>query len=72
MIIKNGIVPAVLGTVVTATGVALKNSNVPESYRNGLIGFGLANIALGSAELVSNNVQHKQIISKMTKMAPFK
>lgn len=72
MIIKNGIVPAILGTVVTATGVALKNSNVPESYRNGLIGFGLANIALGSAELVSNNVQHKQIISKMTKMAPFK
>jgi hypothetical protein len=72
MRIKEGIVPAVLGTVVTATGVALRNTNLPESYRNGLIGFGLANIALGSAELVTNNMQHRHIMSKMTKMAPFK
>ena len=72
MRIKEGIVPAVLGTVVTATGVALRNTNLPESYRNGLIGFGLANIALGSAELVSNNMQHRRIMTKMTKMAPFK
>ena len=72
MRIKEGIVPTVLGTVVTATGVALKNSNLPESYRNGLVGFGLANIALGSAELVSNNMQHRNIMNKMTKMAPFK
>ncbi len=72
MRINNGIVPALLGTVVTATGVALRNTNLPESYRNGLIGFGLANIALGSAELVSNNVQHRSIMNKMTKMAPFK
>ena len=71
MHIKEGIVPTVLGTVVTATGVALKNTSLPESYRNGLIGFGLANIALGSAELVSNNWQHSRIMSKMTKMAPF-
>lgn len=72
MRIKEGLVPTILGTVVTATGVALKNSNLPESYRNGLIGFGLAHIALGSAELVTNNVQHKHIMNKMTKMAPFK
>ena len=72
MRIKEGIVPTVLGTVVTATGVALRNTNLPESYRNGLIGFGLANIALGSAELVTNNMQHRHIMSKMTKMAPFK
>ena len=51
MRIKEGIVPTILGTVVTATGVALRNTNLPESYRNGLIGFGLANIAIGSAEL---------------------
>ncbi len=72
MHIKEGIVPAVLGTVVTATGVALRNTNLPESYRNGIIGFGLANIALGSAELVSNNWEHSRIMNKMTKMAPFK
>ncbi|NLJ58849.1 MAG: asparagine synthase [Tissierellia bacterium] len=72
MRIKEGIVPAVLGTLVTATGVALRNSNLPESYRNGIIGFGLANIALGSAELVSSNMQHRNMMKKMTKMAPFK
>ncbi|HKM00931.1 MAG: asparagine synthase [Tissierellia bacterium] len=72
MYIKEGIIPAVLGTVVTATGVALRNTNLPESYRNGIIGFGLAHIALGSAELVSNNMQHKSIMGKMSKMAPFK
>ncbi|HOA18842.1 MAG TPA: asparagine synthase [Sedimentibacter sp.] len=72
MRIKEGIVPTILGTVVTATGVALKNTNLPESYRNGLIGFGLANIAIGSAELVSSNWQHSRIMNRMTKMAPFK
>ncbi|HNZ82473.1 MAG TPA: asparagine synthase [Sedimentibacter sp.] len=72
MQIKDGIVPAVLGTVVTATGVALRNTNLPESYRNGIIGFGLANIALGSAELVSSNWQHSRMMGKMAKMAPFK
>lgn len=72
MRIKEGLVPTVLGTLVTVTGVALKNSNLPESYRNGLIGFGLANIALGSAELVTSNMQHRSIMNTMTKMAPFK
>ncbi len=72
MHIKEGIIPAVLGTAVTATGLALKNTNLPESYRNGIIGFGLAHIAIGSAELVNNNVQHRHIMKRMTKMAPFK
>lgn len=72
MHIKEGIIPTVLGTVVTATGVAMKNTNMPESYSNGLIGFGLAHIALGSAELISNNWQHRNMMKKMTKMAPFK
>lgn len=72
MHIKEGIVPTLLGTVVTATGVALKNSNLPESYRNGLIGFGLAHIAIGSAELVTNNWQHSNMMSRMSRMSPFK
>ena len=72
MHIREGMIPTVLGTVVTATGVAIRNTNLPESYSNGLIGFGLANIALGSAELISSNWQHRNMMKKMTKMAPFK
>ncbi len=66
MHIKEGIVPAVLGTVVTATGVALKSTNLPGSYSNGLIGFGLANIALGSAELITSNWQHSRIVDRLS------
>lgn len=71
MHIKEGIIPTVLGTVVTATGFALKN-NIPESYRNGIIGFGLAHIAMGSAELVGNKVQDKDMIKRVTKVMSFK
>lgn len=71
MHIKEGIIPTVLGTVVTATGYALKN-NIPESYRNGIIGFGLAHIAMGSAELVGQNVQNKNMMKKVTKAISFK
>lgn len=62
MHIKNGLIPTVLGTVVTATGVALKKSNIPDSYRNGIIGFGLANIALGSAEMVTDKSMAKNTL----------
>ncbi|KAF5052411.1 hypothetical protein SDC9_63640 [bioreactor metagenome] len=69
MHIKEGIIPTVLGTVVTATGIALKNSNnnLPESYTNGIIGFGLAHITLGSVEMISQNMQGKNVMDKMTK-----
>ncbi|WP_326909596.1 asparagine synthase [Sedimentibacter sp. MB31-C6] len=67
MHIKEGMIPTVLGTVATATGLALRNSNLPESYRNGIIGFGLANIALGSAEMMSNNIQNRDMMGKITK-----
>jgi hypothetical protein len=71
MHIKEGILPTVLGTVVTATGFALKN-NIPESYRNGIIGFGLAHIAMGSAELVGQKVQSNDMMKKVTKAVSFK
>lgn len=71
MHIKEGIIPTVLGTVVTATGVALKD-NIPDSYRNGIIGFGLAHIAIGSAELVNQNIQNKDVVRRMTKAISFK
>ncbi len=71
MHIKEGIIPTVLGTVVTATGVALKDS-IPDSYRNGIIGFGLAHIAFGSAELVGQNIQNKDMMKKVTKAISFR
>lgn len=71
MHIREGVIPTVLGTVVTATGLAFKN-NIPESYRNGIIGFGLANIAMGSAELVGHNIQSKDMMRKVTKAIPFR
>lgn len=67
MNIKTGIIPTVIGTAVAATGVALKNTNLPESYRNGIIGFGLANITLGSVEMISENVQNKGMFNRVTK-----
>jgi hypothetical protein len=69
MHIKEGIIPTVVGTVVTATGIALKNTNnnLPKSYTNGIIGFGLAHITLGSVEMISQNMQGKNIMNKMTK-----
>ena len=71
MHIKEGIIPTVLGTVVTATGVALKN-NIPDSYRNGIIGFGLAHIAIGSVELVGQNIENNDMMKKVTKAISFK
>lgn len=71
MHIREGVLPTVLGTVVTATGLALKN-NIPESYRNGIIGFGLAHIAMGSAELVGQNIQNKDMVKRVTKAVSFR
>ncbi len=71
MHIKEGTIPTILGTVVTATGIALKH-NIPDSYRNGIIGFGLAHIAIGSAELVTQNMQNKDVMKKVTKAVSFK
>lgn len=71
MHIREGIIPAVLGTVVTVTGFALKN-NIPKSYRNGIIGFGLAHIAMGSAEFVGQKVQNSNMVRKASKAVSFK
>lgn len=71
MYIKEGIIPTVIGTVATATGFALKK-NIPDSYRNGLIGFGLASIAMGSAELMGGKVQSKDIMKQANNALPFR
>ncbi len=65
---RDGIIPTVVGTVVTATGFALRNTNIPDSYKNGIIGFGLAHIAIGSAEMLTQNIQSSNMMGKVTKV----
>lgn len=62
MHVKEGIIPTALGTAVTAAGLALRD-NLPDTYRGGIIGFGLAHIVLGSINLVDNdqNIVMKKI-----------
>ena len=59
MHIKQGLVPTVIGTAVTAAGLALKDT-IPKPYCSGIVGFGLAHIVLGTVDMiVSNNATHK-------------
>lgn len=53
MHIKDGLVPTVLGTAVAVTGFALKDT-IPKPYSGGMIGFGLANIVMGSADMMNS------------------
>lgn len=72
MHIKEGLIPTVVGTCVTATGLALKNTNLPDSYRNGIIGFGLAHVVLGSMGMMSENGHRNDIMRKMSRAVDFK
>nr|WP_312577900.1 asparagine synthase [Sedimentibacter sp.] len=72
MHIKEGLIPTVVGTCVTATGLALKNTNLPDSYRNGIIGFGLAHVVLGSMGMMSENSNQRDMLKKMSKAVNFK
>jgi hypothetical protein len=49
---REGFIPAVLGTAVTATGVALRNKYPTAAW--GVMGFGLAHLVLGSIDLVEH------------------
>ncbi|MFZ5643381.1 MAG: asparagine synthase [Bacillota bacterium] len=48
--------PTVLGTAVTATGLVLKNANPALGW--GIAGFGLAHIVLGAIDLVEHSNDH--------------
>lgn len=52
MMMKEGMIPTVLGTAVTATGFALRSVN--PVLAAGVMGFGLAHIVLGSIDLVEH------------------
>ena len=59
MHIKQGLVPTVIGTAVTAAGIALKDT-IPKPYSSGIVGFGLAHIVLGSVDMISDkSAAHK-------------
>lgn len=53
MQVREGIVPAVLGAAVTATGFTVKRKNPSLGW--GIIGFGAAHIVLGAIDLVEHN-----------------
>lgn len=53
MKVQEGLVPTVLGTAVTATGLALTRAASP-AVAWGVAGFGFAHIVLGTIDLVSH------------------
>lgn len=55
MKVYEGMIPAILGTAVTATGLVLRNSDkVNPTVAWGVTGFGLAHIVLGAIDLVEH------------------
>lgn len=53
--IREGLIPTVLGTAVSATGYALKqNRKVSSMVANTVFGFGLAHVVLGVIDLVEH------------------
>jgi len=52
MKIREGMIPTVLGTAVTATGLALRPVSKKVSW--GVTGFGLAHIILGTIDLIGH------------------
>ncbi|WP_442595886.1 asparagine synthase [Neobacillus sp. D3-1R] len=59
MNIREGLIPTVLGTAVTATGYALKqNRKVDKMISNTIFGFGLAHIVLGAIDLFEHRDQY--------------
>lgn len=51
--VREGLIPTVLGAAVTTTGLALRNVNPKVGW--GVAGFGLAHIVLGAIDLVQHN-----------------
>lgn len=60
MDIREGIIPAVLGTAVTTTGALMKRKDMAPMLAAGIVGFGLAHVVLGTIDLV----QHRNDLFK--------
>ncbi|RKD31564.1 asparagine synthase [Thermohalobacter berrensis] len=50
---REGLIPTVLGTAVTASALAAKKS-IPTTLAWGIAGFGLAHILLGTIDLIEH------------------
>ncbi|NGM82869.1 asparagine synthase [Paenibacillus sp. 7124] len=50
---REGLIPAVLGTVVSASGAALLGSKY-KMIATGVLGFGLAHVVLGAIDLIEH------------------
>lgn len=56
---REGLIPTILGTVVTATGATFSRNNMKKKYmvpmvEAAVIGFGLAHVILGAIDLVEH------------------
>jgi len=55
--VQEGFIETGLGTLVTGIGTALCIKKITPKIASGLIGFGLAHIALGSIDLLQNGIK---------------
>jgi len=52
--IREGLIPTVLGTAVTATGAMMKRRDMAPMIAAGIVGFGLAHVVLGAIDMVQH------------------
>jgi len=58
---REGLIPTVLGTAVTTSGIAMKKV-LPSPLAWGLVGFGLAHVVLGTIDLIEHrNMSEEEI-----------
>ena len=55
---REGLIPTVLGTAVTAAGLALRGTNPIVGW--GVAGFGMAHILLGAIDLIEHRQAHEE------------
>jgi hypothetical protein len=58
--IREGVIPAGLGTVVTAAGATLAALKVAPVVSAGIAGFGLAHMVLGAIDLIQNRKEQTE------------
>ncbi|WP_379136226.1 asparagine synthase [Paenibacillus sp. sgz500958] len=51
---REGLIPTVLGTVVSASGAAFLGRSKYKMVATGVLGFGLAHIVLGAIDLIEH------------------